>query len=128
MFQETPTGFFDNEYLRNSCFCPLCKARAPEITVRFLEGNEGVHFTHLDCKNCKVGTMVLHYVGPLGVNSVGILTDLSFEEVQTIFSKTPVTLDDVIECYRILEEERTNMNKKKQYENQRTTSNPRSQA
>ncbi len=128
MLQETTTGFFDNEYLRNSCFCPLCKARAPKVSVRFLEGNEGIHFAHLHCKLCKVGTMVLHYVGPLGVNSVGILTDLGFEEARKVFQKPPVAIDEVIECYRILEEERTHINKKKQelYDNHSRTSHERS--
>lgn len=61
-----------------------------------------------------MGTVVLHYIGPLGVNSVGILTDLGFEEAQRVFQKSPVAIDEVIECYRILEKGRTNKHKKKQ--------------
>ena len=97
--------FFDlfNESLKViSSYCPVCHSRYNPIEAKILEEKAGAHLIHIRCRHCQVAILALVLVNNLGVSSLGLVTDLTSEEVLKFRSFSPLTCDDVIATHQIL--------------------------
>lgn len=67
-------------------------------------GEDGeTHLLHVTCRKCQNSVLAVVLTNPSGVSSVGLITDLSFEDVHR-FQKAPrVTIDDVIDAHDFVE-------------------------
>ncbi len=99
---ENNTGFFDSEYLRTNCFCPLCQVGIPNIDIRVLKNTESATLFHLKCKKCHGATVILNYAGQMGVHSIGILTDLTSHEILRTLKSRPITSEETLLWYSAL--------------------------
>ena len=89
-------------------YCPLCETSYNPMEARVLGEKEDGHLLHIRCKKCWNSILALVLVSNVGVSSVGLVTDLTYEDVVK-FREAPtegVTLDDVISVHQLLEEER----------------------
>lgn len=91
---------FFQEGLRFMARCPLCQTRYQASLVKVIAEREDAYLVHVLCNKCHSAVVALVFANLFGVNSVGLLTDLSSEEVLEAQQRT-VGTDDVLELYKI---------------------------
>lgn len=86
-------------------YCPLCETSYNPMEARVLGEKEDGHLLHIRCKKCLNSILALVLVSNVGVSSVGLVTDLTYEDVVR-FRESPVevTVDDVIGVHELLSE------------------------
>ncbi len=77
-------------------FCPICQAKQDAVEVKILETTDLARLLHLHCKKCEAGILALVVVSPAGLNSVGMITDLSAAEVVKFKDDNDLTVDEVL--------------------------------
>jgi len=91
-----------SEGLKLVSFCPVCETRYNPMEARLLAEQGETHLLHIQCRKCRHSILALVLVNHVGASSVGLLTDLSYEDVFRVKEAQAVTLDDVIEVHRFL--------------------------
>lgn len=82
--------------------CPWCHAAYRGVGMKFLIARDNVNLVHVRCARCAGTMLVLVVASSLGVNSLGLLTDLTSEEVLRYHDAPSVTIDDVLDLHGIL--------------------------
>lgn len=81
--------------------CPLCKAKIIDLNI-VEEGNNG-YVIHSKCKKCQNSLLMIAVPNELGINVVGMNTDLSMDEfIKIRKSEKFISYDDVIEINKAL--------------------------
>jgi len=88
-----------NEGLKLVSYCPVCETRYNPMEARLLGEQGETHFLHVQCRKCSHSILAMVLVNQIGASSVGLLTDLSYEDVLTLKSGKTVNVDDVIEAH-----------------------------
>ena len=100
--QSSP--FFD-EGVQLISYCPLCAMSYNPQEARILGEKEDSHLLHIQCGNCSNAIIALVLISSVGVSSVGLVTDLSFDDVLRFKNARPISTDDVIEVHDALQNE-----------------------
>lgn len=90
--------------LRVLTACPFCNTSYTRA-ARVLAQKDDAHVVHIECRNCGGSIVALILPGAVGMQSVGVVTDLLRDEVATFFSALPVASDDVLNIHALLSEE-----------------------
>ncbi len=84
-------------------FCPLCETNYNPMEARVLGEREDGHLLHIRCKKCWNSILALVLVSNAGVSSVGLITDLTYDDVRKFSSReTSVSTDDVIAVHQLM--------------------------
>lgn len=86
-------------------YCPLCETSYNPREARVLGEKEDSHLLHIRCGNCLNAIIALVLISSVGVSSVGLVTDLGFDEVHRFKAAPAVTTDDVIETHHLLRDD-----------------------
>ena len=92
-----------NEGLKLVSFCPVCETRYNPMEARLLGERGDTHLLHVQCRKCQHSILALVLVNQVGASSVGLLTDLSYEDVLRVKVERPISVDDVIAVHEMLE-------------------------
>lgn len=84
--------------------CPVCKAKYAESAAALLDRNQGAHLIHLSCAQCGNSVLLVAVFSPLGLSSVGMVTDLGKEDVLRVRDLEPINSDDVLGLHSWLSE------------------------
>ncbi|PKL72736.1 hypothetical protein CVV26_00550 [Candidatus Kuenenbacteria bacterium HGW-Kuenenbacteria-1] len=84
------------EVLKKISFCPICNEHHKLIEVKILEEKGNKHLIYSKCKKCYSSIVSLVTTDNLGVNSVGLVTDLIESDVLKFKNSSIVNNDDVI--------------------------------
>lgn len=90
--------------LRLISYCPLCNAHYNPAEAKILEQKDGAHLIHVECTVCRSSIVAVVIMGGMGISSVGLITDLTSQDVLRFKNTRPINEDDVIEAYRALRE------------------------
>ncbi|NBS41610.1 hypothetical protein EBS80_03035 [bacterium] len=101
MTTPTPIG---NDSLRIVSYCPLCEARFHPMQTRVLSEQGKTRLLHVTCKKCGGATLALLCENETGASTVGLVTDLSPEDVLRFHVARRVSTDDVIDVHKALGE------------------------
>lgn len=82
--------------------CPWCNAAYRGVGMKFLIARDNINLVHVRCPRCAGTMLVLVVASSLGVNSLGLLTDLTSEEVLRFHDARPVGVDDVLDLHGLL--------------------------
>ena len=104
MFPQNPANFM-NEGLRFLSVCPLCEASYNPLEARILSEENNSHLLHIQCRKCSNALLALVLVSQMGISSVGLITDLSFDDVLKYKDEAEVTADDVLDTHLLLEDD-----------------------
>lgn len=96
--------FFD-EGVKLISYCPLCEMSYNPQEARVLGEKDDSHLLHIQCGNCSNAIIALVLISSVGVSSVGMVTDLAFDEVDRFKHAPSVSTDDVIEMHHLLSNE-----------------------
>ncbi len=92
-----------NDGLRLVSYCPVCETRYLSMEAQLLAENGGTRLLHVRCRKCQHSILALVLVNQVGASSVGLLTDLSYEDVLKFRSNRLVSVNDVIDTHTALE-------------------------
>lgn len=95
-------SLFPSESLRLISYCPICNTHYNPLSAQILEEREDAHLIHVECRKCGSSIVALVLTGGLGISSVGLVTDLTGEEVLKFRRRESVRVDDVIDVHREL--------------------------
>ena len=92
-----------NEGLKLISFCPVCETRYNPMEARMLGKQADAHLLYIQCRKCEHSILALVLVNHVGASSVGLLTDLAYEDILQFRSNQRVTVNDVIATHELLE-------------------------
>lgn len=90
--------------LRLVSYCPVCETRYHPMEAKLLGENTETRLLHVRCRKCQHSILALVLVNQVGASSVGLLTDLSYEDVLKFKSNRLVSVNDVIDVHTTLED------------------------
>ena len=93
-----------NEGLKLVSYCPVCETRYNPMEAQVLGQDGETHLLHVKCRKCSNSILALVLVNQAGASSVGLLTDLSYEDVIRFRSNVNVSINDVIDVHTYLED------------------------
>ena len=76
--------------------CPLCGNQFVDGEVDILKAHEGQLMVYVTCGNCGVGLVARLSVVPQGLIGLGILTDMTRDEVSVLRKAKPVSAEEVL--------------------------------
>lgn len=90
--------------LRVLTACPFCSVSYSLRAARVLAQRDDAHLVHIECRNCG-GSIVALILGGAGAQSIGVVTDLTRDEVEKYSTSSSVGADDVVALYDLLRHE-----------------------
>ena len=84
--------------------CALCETEYDQKGIKTIEKKEGVSLMHCTCKTCHGAVLVLLASTPVGVTSVGMITDLTVKDIKQLKGKAPITEDDVLAFHQFVQQ------------------------
>lgn len=95
-------SFYPSESLRLISYCPICNTHYNPLAAQVLEERDDAHLIHVECRKCGSSIVALVLTGGIGISSVGLVTDLSGEEVLKFRNRESVRADDVLAMHQAL--------------------------
>ena len=92
--------------LRVISYCPLCNTHYNPSEAKVLEEKDGAHLIHVECNKCHSSIVAVIITGGIGVSSVGLITDLTSNDVIRFKNEDSVTDDHVIEADEIVKNDK----------------------
>ena len=90
--------------------CSVCSLRYEPLEANILEEGENAHLIYIRCRRCQTSIIAILTAGSLGISSVGLITDLSGDDVLKFKSAKPINCDQVIEAHQFLVKEKISFN------------------
>ena len=87
-------------------YCPVCNVRFNPIEAKVLEENQNTHLVYIKCRHCQGSILAVIAASALGISSVGLITDLSGDDVIKFKQAEPISFDDVIAGHQFLKKEK----------------------
>ena len=94
---------FSDENLKLLSYCPLCDSHYNLMEARVLEEKEGASLIYIKCRKCQSSILALILNNPLGISSVGLVTDLNPEEVMKYRLASEVNENDILDIHQFLQ-------------------------
>jgi hypothetical protein len=91
-----------NHLLHTPEFCPNCSKRYNGAKANVVDGHDGFLVIHVTCPNCQTSVISSISLTGAGIAAVGMLTDLTKEDLGILRRRKTVTIDDAIEMYEFL--------------------------
>lgn len=83
--------------------CPICSANYETDRAKLLAKSEAAGLVHITCQQCASSFVAMILVLGHGLSSVGMVTDLNYEDVKRLHRSAPFTIDEAIEGYSEME-------------------------
>ena len=101
---ETTTGayHFSPEGLKLISSCPLCKTEYQPFQANIVDERNEAQLVHIQCQKCQSSVVALIMNGPMGLSSVGLITDLSSADVERFKDEATLSETDVLNTFKAL--------------------------
>lgn len=86
--------------------CPVCSKRYDPLEARIVRDNGASHLVHITCRICRSSVLAIIVANTTGINSIGLVTDMTSDDVSRFGASQPLSSDDVLEAYQFLHTER----------------------
>lgn len=86
--------------------CPVCNLRYDPIEARILEEGDNAHLVFIKCRDCASAVLAVIVSNNMGISSIGLITDLSAEDVIRFKQRGKISVDDVIEVHQFLSKDK----------------------
>ena len=107
MFPASDFHDFPNENsARLLANCPVCNARYDFFQARIIEEQQESYLIFIKCKKCKSNIIALLLNNIYGISSIGLVTDLDYDDVVRFTKERYLDYDDVIEVHELLQKKR----------------------
>ena len=99
--QKRPKNW--HEALELITSCPVCSTTFEAPSARLVNKDVHTNKVHLTCKTCKSYALVMISIMPQGISSVGMITDLNFNDASRLQYEDAISTDELIESYQFLQ-------------------------
>lgn len=96
--------YFSDEDVKIIAYCPFCEADLNPVRARVVDSNEEKQLVHLQCTKCKTYILALLIKTINGLSSVGLITDLNFNDVMSLKDKISLEADELINLHHKLKQ------------------------
>ncbi len=79
--------------------CPICDKEYKKESARLFAQRQSANLVHINCVYCRSSLIAMIMVLGQGLSSVGMVTDLSFEDARRLHNVEPISLDEILEGY-----------------------------
>lgn len=103
MFQNPSNlPFNHDDRLQFILRCPLCNASYKASRAEIIEEREESFLVYLSCPKCLSSIIAVVNVGGIGVTSLGLITDMTKEDVIRLKRGKKVSGNDILNIYETL--------------------------
>lgn len=82
--------------------CPLCSVKEARTESHIIDMLDDARVVHLTCRRCHQSIVVVMRTNEMGVQCVGIVTDLGVEDAKALLRDRQVDIDDVLDVHEQL--------------------------
>ena len=76
--------------------CPICTNNYTPEAARLFAKSDAASIVHIKCGECQSFFVAMILMMGQGLSSVGMVTDLSFEDMKKIHQTAPLSIDEII--------------------------------
>jgi hypothetical protein len=84
--------------------CPLCEHDYEENKIVLLDEYKNNHLVHVTCPECNNAILHMALSSSLGMNAIGIITDLSAMEVARFKMRPEINEDNLLDFHKFIKE------------------------
>ena len=99
---------FSPEGLKLISKCPLCSEEYQPFQASIVDEKDDAQLVHIECRKCQSSIVALIVNGQLGLTSVGLITDLTSEDVQNFKDSQALSEEDVFAAFQQLQSAKGN--------------------
>ena len=92
------------ENMKQVSACPLCGMKYNPAEAQVVAEKESAFLLYTSCKRCGSSVVATLIASPMGVSSVGLITDLTYKDVLKFMDANAVTTNDILGVYKWLNE------------------------
>ena len=92
-----------SEGLKLIAYCPLCEMGYKPTQARLLRQKGETTFLHVTCRKCQTSILALVLIHGSGASSIGMVTDLSYEDALKFQESSPLLLETLLNLHQELE-------------------------
>jgi hypothetical protein len=92
-----------NESLKMLSVCPVCHKKFDKINAKIVDETDEAHLIHLNCPHCSGAMLALVFTSGFGATSMGLVTDLSINDLKKYKDLHSVDANDVLEMHQELQ-------------------------
>lgn len=81
--------------------CPICSQNYDRDKAQVLTRQENASLVHITCANCRSSFVAMVVKMGQGISSIGMVTDLQYQDLKRLYNQEPITLDEVLEGYEL---------------------------
>ncbi|MDD4476663.1 MAG: hypothetical protein PHY40_00715 [Patescibacteria group bacterium] len=85
--------------------CPICGFDHGSSSAKVFNKEKNANLVHITCARCESAFIAMIVSAGQGLSSVGMVTDLSFEDAKRLYESDSVALDEIIEAHKVLEKD-----------------------
>ena len=94
---------FSPEGLKLISRCPLCSEQYQPFQASIVEEKEEAQLVHIKCRRCQSSIVALIVNGQLGLTSIGLITDLTSDDVKLFKDARALEEEDVFIAFEQFE-------------------------
>ncbi len=79
--------------------CPICSTHYRTEEAQLFAKNETASLVHLTCPSCQSSFVAMIVMLGQGLSSVGMVTDLTFKDVERLHKAEAIDTNEIIEGY-----------------------------
>lgn len=76
--------------------CPVCGSVYDKQKARLFAQKDQAKMVHFSCDKCQGNFIAMIMPMQQGLSTIGLVSDLDFEDAQKKFSLMPITIDEII--------------------------------
>jgi len=85
--------------------CPVCGEEYIDEQAKLYAKHENANLVHISCLKCQSNFIAMVLVMGQGLSTIGMVSDLVFEDAKRLHGVSAIELDEVIEAHKFFEEE-----------------------
>ena len=99
-YMEEAQPSLSSETLRLLSYCPLCEKQHQGVDAHVLGSEGDICVWHIRCRACHHALLAMVLKNKELVSTVGIVTDLSVDDVHRVMNQKSVSLNDVLRAHQ----------------------------
>ncbi len=92
--------YFSDEDVRMIAYCPFCESDLNPVKAKIIDDRDDGQLIHIQCNNCHGFILALLTKTVSGLSSIGLITDLTFDDVFQFKNKPKLRADDIIDIHQ----------------------------
>jgi len=83
--------------------CPICNQKYEDSKAKLFAKQDSANLIHISCKKCSSSFIAMVVMMKHGLSSVGMVTDLNFEDAKQLYKTSPLTVDEIISGHQFFQ-------------------------